>query len=622
VLAALLVGGEDLVGFDSDGNCPAGHTLCLPTEPVTTLGGVPRLSGEQPPQSAGASACAFTSEPAVNGTFYFLYFANTQYSNLQIFKSFNGISWAHSRDIPLPCPPRGLAIDETAVDPYALFACTEAGEVYSVDLASGVSSLLSSGIDFSPGYARAFSKYSDLPRGSIPGQTTGGEENLTAATTNVQCDATSSLLSVGIVHSSDRKKAWLTNRNWDEVLEIDLFNNASSPPQVCADSRNPCIIYGATADQTDRPPAAFCLGQCVLQHHCCNYRSALRSAALRMPVGGSLSPDGTVMAVGSGFPTGKVYLLDMSGANPVLVGDVPAGINGSIAGVNTPVFHPDGKSLYMASRDDGWLAKVALGTGGVPMSTRVVRKELERPKAICLSPDGKFLGMGMSASSSVLGSASCNFVTACDGCSFAPPGNSSFGVVNTCDWFCNAGRYWVPLGGQIADATPSIYSTASWLSYTSPGLCTTCPEGRYAPPATITPGLGAVCLPCPGGTFGTLPGQEVLASCASCKEGFFSAEASVSCTACASGTYGADGAGVETCSYCPAGTASPNPAATNATSCVSCPLGSAGNTSGLAACALCEAGTYQNVTGATACVDCASGRWSTPGNETCHLDAM
>jgi len=82
VLAALLAGGEGLVRFDADGNCPAGHTLCLPDEPVTTLGGVPRLAGEQPPQAAGASACTFTSDAANNATF--LYFANTQYSNLQV----------------------------------------------------------------------------------------------------------------------------------------------------------------------------------------------------------------------------------------------------------------------------------------------------------------------------------------------------------------------------------------------------------------------------------------------------------------------------------------------------------------------------------------------------------
>ena len=58
------------------------------------------------------------------------------------------------------------------------------------------------------------------------------------------------------------------------------------------------------------------------------------------------------------FFYGQVYLLDVSGTNPRIFGDVPSGIDGSVAGVNTPVFHPDGKSLYMASRDDGWLAKV------------------------------------------------------------------------------------------------------------------------------------------------------------------------------------------------------------------------------------------------------------------------
>jgi hypothetical protein len=37
------------------------------------------------------------------------------------------------------------------------------------------SSFCFAGIDFSPGYARAFSEYSDLPRGSIPAQDTVGE---------------------------------------------------------------------------------------------------------------------------------------------------------------------------------------------------------------------------------------------------------------------------------------------------------------------------------------------------------------------------------------------------------------------------------------------------------------
>ena len=135
------------VGFDNNGNCPVGHTLCVLDEPLVSLGGVPRLSGEQPPQAAGATACAFTEDPSVNGTF--LYFANTPYANLQVFASYDdGASWAHSRDIDLPCNPRGLAIDDTAADPYALFACTETGQAFSVSLATGTSQLLSSGIDF------------------------------------------------------------------------------------------------------------------------------------------------------------------------------------------------------------------------------------------------------------------------------------------------------------------------------------------------------------------------------------------------------------------------------------------------------------------------------------------
>ena len=657
------------VGFDNNGNCPVGHTLCVLDEPLVSLGGVPRLSGEQPPQAAGATACAFTEDPSVNGTF--LYFANTPYANLQVFASYDdGASWAHSRDIDLPCNPRGLAIDDTAADPYALFACTETGQVFSVSLATGTSQLLSSGIDFSPGFRRGASEYSPLPGGAVlevpaatgvvvPEDTNGtAPENAAAAlenaTTAVQCSVRSSLLTVGIVLDAARERAWLSNRNWDELLEIDLRYNASSAPRVCSAPSGPCDLYGAAPGQP-RPPAAFCAGECVLQHHCCNYRAALRSDALRMPTGGSLARNGSVIALGSGFPAGKVYLVDVSGVDPVLAGELAAGLNGSAAGVHTPAFHPGGRALYMASRDDGWLAKVSLSARGVQQgAARLARGNLARPVSTCFSPDGRLLGLGLDAGSAVLGSAACNFVDACRACPFVPPGNASFGVANTCDWFCAAGHLWVPSGPQDLDARSDLYSQSAWITPDSPGRCEPCELGRYAPPATVVPREGAECLPCPGGTRGTAAGLASLAGCARCPGGYFSPPGSTECTACPGGTFGAL-SGVAECALCPAGSANAHAAATNSSACAPCPPGQFANGTGLDSCASCSEGKVADAAGvpparkrrpppppslprpartentsarahprrpragASACQDCPAGRWSTAGNESCHI---
>ena len=105
----------------------------------------------------------------------------------------------------------------------------------------------------------------------------------------------------------------------------------------------------------------------------------------------------------------------------------------------------------------------------------------------------------------------------------------------------------------------------------SPGSCTQCPAGSFAP------GGGTACVPCAPHTVSVAEGA---AFCAACEAGYYSAGGVHACAKCPPGMAGAGAPGAG-CMICPSGSA---PRARGG--CAICPTGSTA-TSGASACTPC-----------------------------------
>jgi hypothetical protein len=140
---------------------------------------------------------------------------------------------------------------------------------------------------------------------------------------------------------------------------------------------------------------------------------------------------------------------------------------------------------------------------------------------------------------------------------------------------CSPGMYCSSLGltapsGSCAAGSFCI-AGASQASYTVAGTnYGACPQGSYCPAAT------GVAIPCPSGTYSTLPSLITAADCTVCTAGSY---------CLASGLTAPQG----TCNagyYCPQGTQMPNPSLYYCKAGQYCPQGSSLPTN-------CAAGTYQ-----------------------------
>ncbi|XP_011927069.1 PREDICTED: SCO-spondin [Cercocebus atys] len=141
-----------------------------------------------------------------------------------------------------------------------------------------------------------------------------------------------------------------------------------------------------------------------------------------------------------------------------------------------------------------------------------------------------------------------------------------------------------------------------------------CPPGYFCPAGSHKP------MPCPAGTFSSLPEQTMLSACQSCPPGFYCKEAGLQAPSgqCPAGYYCDSSAGpiqdfsLYPCPrghYCPLGTAR----ATH----YSCPVGTYGPRKGLTrvtGCQPCPAGKFCALAGLTAPTgDCAAGHWCKGG---------
>lgn len=148
---------------------------------------------------------------------------------------------------------------------------------------------------------------------------------------------------------------------------------------------------------------------------------------------------------------------------------------------------------------------------------------------------------------------------------------------------------------SAAGASECTSCTAGrYTSSTGQTSCVTCDAGSYAAASGASQ-----CTACAGGQYQHASGES---SCLACSKGYACPSGSASMAACTSGTYAP--AGSASCTACSLGTYQPNSAEP---SCLACAAGTYCGTVGLdAPTGDCAAGSYA-ASGATACTACAVG---------------
>ena len=159
------------------------------------------------------------------------------------------------------------------------------------------------------------------------------------------------------------------------------------------------------------------------------------------------------------------------------------------------------------------------------------------------------------------------------------------------------------------------------------GPCTPCDDGKDSAAGTSAVDAASACTAtCPAGKYNDGSGR----GCSKCPRGRYAASAGMSeCTDCGSGYYSDDTGGTSSshCLACPVGTYSLSDTylpscehCRDSISCVNCPYGYYGTTTGSSGCTGCPAGkttTYTGATSASACVDCDQGKYGTNGQPGC-----
>ena len=175
---------------------------------------------------------------------------------------------------------------------------------------------------------------------------------------------------------------------------------------------------------------------------------------------------------------------------------------------------------------------------------------------------------------------------------------------------------------QFQNALPSNVVLAQYQDVLV-AVQASCFQGYYCPTDTTTP------IPCPAGTYNSLPNIADPSGCLTCPQGSFCPSASMLPTSCAAGSYmiGIGASQQSNCvicpsgNYCPLGTITPNNCSagtynpvlnsTSISSCLACP---AGEYCPLATTtpSVCPAGNYRGTVGGTQqgdCTICPSGNY-------------
>ncbi|EKX31555.1 hypothetical protein GUITHDRAFT_149224 [Guillardia theta CCMP2712] len=233
----------------------------------------------------------------------------------------------------------------------------------------------------------------------------------------------------------------------------------------------------------------------------------------------------------------------------------------------------------------------------------------------------------------------------CPAHSTSPPGSTSRSMCS-----CNAGYFGLSAQGECEDCPAGTYQPSAGQTVCescSPGFTTeviaaTSEDDCLCPPGTgqeIDAVLGAVCRPCPLGTYKAVAGAsgcreclltkttlqtsstspfdcvclpafqpDVAGNCYPCPEGHYKAEAGNSpCIPCVNGVISSDG----TACICARGYAGSSPTGTE--TCTACPAGMSKPFTGPGECSACLPGQYSPNPASSACIDCAPGFFS-PGN--------
>ena len=179
-------------------------------------------------------------------------------------------------------------------------------------------------------------------------------------------------------------------------------------------------------------------------------------------------------------------------------------------------------------------------------------------------------------------------------CLACPSNSSSYSASSAAgDCTCNAG-FTGPNGDVCSACVAGKYKIN-----TGSVTCTNCLAGTYSSVAGAT--LAANCIACPAGSTSGTGATACISASLSCNAGYTGPDGS--CSACGPGTYKIT-SGSATCSNCGAGTYSGATAATDVSTCLSCPSNSNSPSSSTAAAACTCAAGYSGPAGGP-CSACA-----------------
>ena len=553
----------------ADGTCQKGYQPCFLSE---SYGGYQQLGSDPVPpdewnltfsfwgreyiEAAQATGCEFSGNDKI-------VFANTQYENILVFQRPRAnASWTRDAGAThdVPCAPRGLALlpgdsGTTADATQVLFACTagaHAGKIFNMSLIDGTLAVVSAGIDFSPNNPQ-------FPR-TAPQYMAEEEINEVPelASTIMQSATNSANMLIGIKVLGGGDTALVTNKNHNHMIVIDLSRarddrdceeqDKTLRRQICRDygwdwedqesTTGPMICDGCSSER-NRSLYACCRDPEMAAGPCCTWRVEKLNRDFLFPTGIDISPDGSYLASGTAYPSGKVLFTPLSsptGSEPLI--DDPTHELNSSAGLDLHAYSPtffDGsgsKGVYVASLGAGKIWRLA-NTGGSPVAERgfqtaaVMIKEIDAPRTLCLSPDARLLGVAGASEVGVLGKPGCDLLGYCAPCLVAPAHNASF--YRECEWRCQGGWYFQETTG----GDPDLDVRAQILPSTGRGgFCMPCAAGKYSEFDAGTKFLNVSdCIPCPFNTSSASPMLGSSAGCLACSPGKYSHNAS-GATAC------------------------------------------------------------------------------------------
>ncbi|EKX49709.1 hypothetical protein GUITHDRAFT_135875 [Guillardia theta CCMP2712] len=472
-----------IIPFDSEMKCMPGYEPCVGFQDSWSLLGSINFADTQDERRlvSSASGCAFLSPEDI-------VFANTGYRNLLHFRFDNRSHvkrWNFTEVIEAGCDISGMErIPQTS---SILYTCVDSGQVMKLTFHNDSTlskEVAASGIEFGP--------VSQADKTNYPGL-------LEEDTTIKQCATWSRQMMADVAMWN--QEAYVTNRNWNHLLKINLelacrlLPNSTAPSPSPASIHCPPYLDALSTATTD----GCCCSDCF-NISCCRWGVNKRSSDFNHPRGISIS-HAQELAVLSSDPFFEILVMPLSSASSS-ASSVLSGLGDVVA-----IRHASGRDGLFSLTSSSQLLYIPRRGGSLhPQAKSVFHIQTSNARALCLSEDGEKVG--------VIGNDQCNLLTGCKSC-------------HTCE----AGSY----------------------ANSSQQKCISCPSGKFSELAGQT-----ACSQCPAGTYSqgkasAIEGANSATLCLDCMAGYFaSSEGQTSCEPCAVNTY-SNGTGFELCFNCSLG---------------------------------------------------------------------